>query len=775
MSGKYIYIALGAFLGVLCSLVSFFPFLIVTCLFLLTLAKLKKFKQAPIVLIILIGFIFYLKGEWVYAHNHSKLPPAKTNFYIEYIKDPIIDGHLLKVQGKEQLYNEKVLLRYQINSEEEKRLLQSHSPYGCICQITGTLKKPAVAKNPNGFNYQRYLATKGIFWILNLQQSPLHHCKPIKSSPSAYVKQLRFTGINYLEKNFPSEIAGLSAALIFGDTKILDPELLSDYQRTGIVHLLAISGLHVSLFIGMIFYIGLRCGLTRQFMTNFLLGLLPVYVLLTGSSPSVIRSALMIALILIAEKWKHHLRLLTIDALSLAFLLYIFGSPMIIFDNGFQLSFLVSFAIILAAPKILKRHQGNGAKMIATSVTAQLSAMPLLLYHYFQLSFIGIAANLLYIPLFSFVYLPAVYVLFMIQLLTGTTPGILIFLVQKTIELSNKLIQVLGNVPFTNFTPGRPPNLITILYIILIVSSFYVWERGAYPRKRVHVFVIIVMLLTIQPCWNWLNPSGEVTMIDVGQGDSIFIHFPHGRGDYLIDTGGSMNFVEERWKEQAKPFEVGRDVVVPFLKAKGITKIDKLILTHGDMDHIGGAKSILSELKVKQILMPSVTEPSEMEQLITKEAASQGIPVIKVSSGDTWQQGDNNFYILSPKKNFTGERNRGSIAIVAEIGGLSWFFGGDLDQEGEEAIIRKYPHLTIDVLKAGHHGSKTSSAEVFINQIKPKAALISVGEHNRFGHPHQEVLDRLAAVKAKIYRTDQQGAITYLFYRGKGTFSTYLP
>ena len=775
MSGKYIYVAFCAFLGVLCSLVKLFPFLIITFLYLLALAKLKRFNRVQFLLIILIGFVFYLKGEWAGTHNHSKFPSSKTVFSIEYIQDPLIDGDLLKVQAKENQYHEKVLLRYQINSEEEKKILQNQSFYGCLCKVKGTLKKPSTAKNPNGFDYQRYLTTKDIFWVIDIQQSPLQNCKPIKLSPSVFIKQLRFTGINYLKRNFPEEIAGLSAALIFGDTTILDPELLSDYQRTGIVHLLAISGLHVSLFIGMIFYIGLRCGLTRQFMTNFLLLLLPVYVLFTGSSPSVIRSALMIALILIAGKWKHHLKLITIDAISLAFILFIFVSPMVIFDIGFQLSFLVSFAIVLAAPKILKKYQGNMAKMAATSVTAQLSAMPLLLYHYFQLSLIGIAANLLYIPLFSFVYLPAVYVLFVIQLLVGSTPRILIFLVQKIIELSNKLIEVLGNMPYTNFIPGRPHTLINISYIILISSIFYIWESGPYFKKRVHLIVLGVTLVTLQPCWNWLNPYGEVTMIDVGQGDSILIHFPHGRGDYLIDTGGSLNFLEEKWKQQSKPFEVGRDVVVPFLKGKGITKIDKLILTHGDMDHIGGASSILSELNVKQILMPSVTEPSETEQLITKEATRQGIPVLKVSSGDTWHQSESNFYIVSPKKNFTGERNRGSITIVAEIGGISWFFGGDLDQEGEEAIIQQYPNLTIDVLKAGHHGSKTSSAEAFINQIKPKAALISAGEHNRFGHPHQEVLQRLEAVNAKIYRTDQQGAITYLFYRGNGTFSTYLP
>ncbi|MEH7414064.1 DNA internalization-related competence protein ComEC/Rec2 [Neobacillus drentensis] len=775
MSGKYFYVALGAFLGVICSLIKLFPFLIIGFLYILALVKLKKFKQTQILLILFLGIGFYLRANWVTTHNQSKLSPDKTFFYIEYMQDPTVDGDLLKVQGKELKYKEKVLLRYQIKSEEEKTFLQNHSLYSCLCQVKGTLKKPSTAKNPNGFDYRGYLAAKNIFWVIDLQQSPLQNCKPIKSSPSIFIKQLRFTGINYLKKHFPEEISGLSAALIFGDTNTLDPELLSDYQRTGIVHLLAISGLHVSLFIGMIFFIGIRCGLTRQFMTNFLLILLPVYVVLTGSSPSVIRSCLMIALILVAEKWRSHLRIITIDAISLAFILYLFVSPLVLFDIGFQLSFLVSFAIILAAPIILKRYQGNGAKMAATSVTAQLSAMPLLLYHYFGVSMIGIAANLLYIPLFSFVYLPAVYVLFFIQLLFGTTPRILMILLQKTIELSDTLLEVLGNLPYTSFTPGKPHSIIVLVYMILIALFFYVWERRPYLNKRVHLMIVVFTIFSIQPCWNWLNPYGEVTMIDVGQGDSILIHFPHGRGNYLIDTGGSLNFKEEEWRMRSKPFEVGRDVVVPFLKGKGITKIDKLILTHGDMDHIGGASSILSELEVKQILMPSVTEPSETEELIAKEAAKQVIPILKVSSGDDWHQNGNDFYIVSPEKNFTGERNRGSITIVAKIGGISWFFGGDLDQEGEQNVIVQHPNLTIDVLKVGHHGSKTSSAEVFINQIKPKVALISVGEHNRFGHPHQEVLNRLAAANTKIYRTDLQGAITYYFYGGKGTFSTYLP
>ncbi|MCL6574345.1 MAG: DNA internalization-related competence protein ComEC/Rec2 [Bacillus sp. (in: Bacteria)] len=365
--------------------------------------------------------------------------------------------------------------------------------------------------------------------------------------------------------------------------------------------------------------------------------------------------------------------------------------------------------------------------------------------------------------------------MFIIQFLFGTTPQILIKLFFKLIILFNHLISFLANFSFVMFVPGRPNGFLLIVYIFILFAIFYSWEsRSSLKRKKV-LFIYIAALFTIQPIWNWLNPYGEVTMIDVGQGDSILIHLPHGRGNYLIDTGGTLHFPEEKWRERAKPYEVGRDVVVPFLKAKGITTIDKLILTHGDMDHIGGALSIIQALEVKQLLIPSVAEPSDTEVSIILEAKRKGIPVVKVYSGNKWENMGSKFYILSPEKNFTGERNSGSIAIVAQLGGVNWFFGGDLDTAGEENIIKKYPQLKVDVLKAGHHGSKTSSAESFIKQLKPNVTLISVGEKNRYGHPHQDVLERLTTINTTIYRTDQQGAITYRFFHEKGTFFTHLP
>ncbi|ETI67157.1 DNA internalization-related competence protein ComEC/Rec2 [Neobacillus vireti] len=776
MNGKYFYFALAALLGVLCSLVTFLPFFLLTFFYLYLLNKYKRFKnkQLFVVMFIFVTFVF-LAGR-TQLENKSLIPETITDFYIEYNQNPKIDGDLLQIQATEKQFKEKLLIRYKIKSEAEQVLLKSKSFYNCLCQVSGTIKKPAIAKNPNSFDYRQYLASKDIYWIVESQENPLQNCSPMRPSPMTMVKQLRFLGIRYLEAHFPIEIASLSAALIFGDRSMLDPVLLGDFQKTGIVHLLAISGLHVSLLVGMVFYLGIRIGLTRQFMMNFLLLILPVYVILTGASPSVIRAVLMIYLVLLTVKWKSRLKLLPIDAISLAFMIFLFFSPKVIVDIGFQLSFSVSLVIIFSAPIILRRYQNNGARILATSVTAQLAALPLLFYHFFEMSLMGIAANMLYIPLFSFVYLPGLYILFIIQILFGNTPLFLINIFKNIINLSNHLIGYLAHFSFAAFVPGRPNIIQLIIYIVIIVAIFYIWEAKVYQKKKTHLFYLVVILLSFQPVWNWLNPIGEVTMIDVGQGDSSLIHLPHGRGTYLIDTGGTMTFgEEEEWKHRLKPYEVGRDVVVPFLKGKGITKIDKLILTHGDMDHIGGTFSILKELRVKQILLPSVVAPSETELRIIQEAEKRKIPVIKVSAGDQWKSAGSKFNILSPEKNFSGERNRGSIALVAQVGGVTWFFGGDLDQEGEMKISKQFPNLTIDVLKAGHHGSKTSSAEAFIKQINPGTALISAGETNRYGHPHQEVLERLRETNTTIYRTDLQGAITFRFYRNNGTFSTYLP
>ncbi|MFP7297565.1 DNA internalization-related competence protein ComEC/Rec2 [Neobacillus niacini] len=772
MNNKCFYFAVAALLGVLSSFFFFLSVFFCFILYFYLLYMFKNFTRQQLVTVLVLFFTFFYTGQHTITHNTTKLPDALTNFYLKYTENTKVDGDLLQVMAFDIQYKEKLLIRYKIKSEAEKEALKNTIFYGRICHVYGILADPSIAKNHNAFNYRKYLAGKQIYKIVEVDHNPLNKCAEVKSTPITFIKKVRFTGIKYLEKHFPAEIAALSAALIYGDRSMFAPEVLINYQKTGIVHLLAISGLHVSLLIGMVFYLGLRVGLTRQFMINFLLFLLPVYAILTGASPSVIRAVLMLFLVLLVVRWKKQIKLSPMDVISLTLMIYVFFSPLIIFDAGFQLSFSVSYGIIISAYSIFPRYKGILSAMVVTSIIAQLAAIPILLYHFFEISFIGILANLLYIPLFSYVFLPGFYLLYLIQLIFGAAPSFLITFFMKIITLANGLIEKLADLSFAQLVTGRPNMLLFIIYLVIIVTIFLTWEAGLYQKQRLKVILLAFILITFQNIWNWANPFGEVSMIDVGQGDSILIHYPFGKGTYLIDTGGTIQFEEDEWKKSANPFETGRDVVVPFLKGKGITKLDKLILTHGDSDHIGGALAVLKEIEVSQIIMPSVAEQSNLESDIIQEAKIKGIPVIMVAEGSYWENEKSKFYVLSPKENFQGERNSGSIAITANIGGLNWFFGGDLDQEGEERIITKYPNLKIDVLKAGHHGSKTSTSEQFISKIKPAVSWISVGEHNRYGHPHDEVLEQLE--NTTIYRTDIHGAITYRFYQESGTFSSFL-
>ncbi|WP_042458591.1 DNA internalization-related competence protein ComEC/Rec2 [Neobacillus dielmonensis] len=770
MKGTYFYFAAAALLAVLSIIVDFLPFLLLMGVYLFCLYKYKRWKKQQLFILVLSSLVFMGSALHIVNKNHSVIPDTTIAFVLEFTQDPLIDGDLLQIQAKDLRYQEKIIARYKIKTEQEQENLQNRSFYKVNCYATGTLKKPSIAKNPNSFDYQKYLASKNIYWIIELDKNPIQNCTSVTSNPLIKLKQFRFNGIRYLDTHFPNEIAALSSALIYGDRNLFDPNIIENYQETGLVHLLAISGLHVSLLTGMVFFMGIRVGITRQFMTNFLVTVLPIYAVLTGASPSVNRSVLMISMVLLSSKGKHQLTAL--DAISLTFMAYLIFQPFIIIDVGFQLTFSVSFAIILSSHQILKENNGHVPQMIKVSVVSQLAAMPCLLYHFFELSLIGIITNMIYIPLFSFIYLPLSYLLLIIEIIFGKNPELFIQLYRQLIHAADNLLQYLGNGSLTVFTPGRPPLVVLIAYIFLIMLIFFHWEKKRNTQRLIGMFCI---LFTFQFGYNWLNVYGEVTMIDVGQGDSLLIHMPHGKGNYLIDTGGTVMYEGESWKQKRKPFEVGRDVVVPLLKSKGITTINKLILTHGDMDHIGGALSVIKELHVKEILLPDVAQSSETELDIIKEAEKRKIPVIRVSEGFQWSGGSATFTILGPKENFNGERNSGSIATFAQVGGLNWFFGGDLDQEGEQRIIQKYPNLKVDVLKAGHHGSKTSSSNEFIKRISPAIALISVGEHNHFGHPHQEVLNKLNEAGATIYRTDQQGAVTYQFYRQSGTFSLYLP
>ncbi|HJV30748.1 MAG TPA: DNA internalization-related competence protein ComEC/Rec2, partial [Bacillales bacterium] len=550
MNGKVVYFSLASLLSVLCLLQSFLMYSFVFLLYLLFLLKIKRFSFLQLIIVLGVFLLFFISAQIKISTNKTIIPKTESDFYIKFTDDPKIDGDMLQITGKEIRFHERIMIRYRIPSRFVKEELENTNFYGYVCKIDGQLKKPQQAKNENAFNYREYLKNKGIFWIVDSKEITFQKCTKDKVNSLLFIKKIRFKGINYLQQHFPPEIAALSSALIFGDRDMMDPDVLSDYQKAGIIHLLAISGLHVSLFIGMLFFMGLRLGATKEFMTHFILVLLPIYAVLTGGSPSVLRAVFMIFIVLAVMKWRRVVKIDPIDSIGLAFSILLLINPLILLDVGFQLSFSVTFAIILSVPLILQRYQSSLAKLIATSIIAQLSSLPFLLFHFYQSSMISILANLLFIPFFSFVLLPGIYLLFMFQLLFGMIPLWIIELFIKIIHLSTFISGGLARLSFAQFIPGRPNAFFLFLYTIIILLIFVIWERKHFARKNIFLISLIFLLFTFQVGWNRINPYGEVSMIDVGQGDSLLIHLPFNKGNYLIDTGGTMHFEEEEWKSK---------------------------------------------------------------------------------------------------------------------------------------------------------------------------------------------------------------------------------
>jgi competence protein ComEC len=520
----------------------------------------------------------------------------------------------------------------------------------------------------------------------------------------------------------------------------------------------------VALLVGMIFYLGIRIGMVRETMSWSIIIVLPIYAILTGASPSVNRAVIMCMLFLIARHFKCSTIFNSIQGLCISFLLLTLVNPFTVYNIGFQLSYTVTMALLLSL-HIMSNHSDSIVRLVITSYISSIAGLPLLLYHFFEIPLYTILANLLFVPLYSLL-LPGFMLLYFLQFFSIQLFELLSLILTTLVVESNKLAIFLSKLPWAQVITGKPTYFQMILYIVSVLFSFYYWEKK--PQKWA-----VVLLPWIVVCVHLLlpNSNGEVTFIDVGQGDSIFIRLPYDQGTYLIDTGGSILFNEEKWKRRTNIYHVGEDVIVPFLKSKGVTKLDLLIITHGDMDHIGGSLMVLEEMDVKHIIFPvNNNDNSKMKQKLIEESSKKNIPISYVHEGMNWKKKDYEFTILSPPKGYSGDENDGSIVLHAKLGGAFWLFTGDLGREGEMYILNKYPQLSIDILKVGHHGSKTSTSEEFILHYQPEFSVISVGEKNRFGHPHNDVLSILTKGGSKILRTDIHGGITYIFRGKSGTF-----
>lgn len=763
--GQHVYFSLSMMLGIIV------PFsninVIVTAVSILYLCYIG-WKKTLLVFIVAV-FVFLCSSAWyLYTDLHNKTNLSSGIKTIEFqIISPInLDGDKLSTIVKTSA-NEKLQLNYYIKTIEEKDQLTSLS-IGNQCALKGSLSKPSSARNPNSFNYQTYLYRKNIHWIFQPESISISQCQKTKEGLYLYLMIKRQQGIELIERYFPLDVIGIVQALMFGERASITDEILSSYQSQGIVHLLAISGLHVGFLTGLVFFLLIRIGVTREHATTMLMMILPFYMVIAGGAPSVLRACLMTMLLLISIKWKN--KLSPLDAVSIACIIILFYNPYLIFEAGFQLSFIVSYSLILSG-KILKSTGHFFGMILKVTTIAQISALPVILTNFYEISLISIPLNMFFVPLYSLFILPLTLATFLSLLIFAPLGELFVLLLTYVLRITNSIVTWISSYQFGILTFGKPAFLFIGLYILSIFFLFYSWERNKNTNVALTIFLVVCVTHYFS---SYLNPYGEVTVLDIGQGDTIFIRLPYQRAAYMIDVSEKLSFGKEDWQERKKSYSVSSDVVIPFLKSKGIRKLDSLIITHGDFDHIGGAATLMNEIEIKKLLLGQGNNENNLEKQIITMANKKDIPIMIVKSGDYWKIDQTIFYVLAP----TGKKssaNDQSIVIFTELGGVRWLFTGDLEEEGERDLLHRFPKLEVDILKAGHHGSRTSSTELLLEHTKPKIALISVGRNNRYKHPHQEVLDRLKKHEVEIFRTDQQGGIVFKFTKKKGTFTVMIP
>lgn len=676
---------------------------------------------------------------------------------------PLINGDRLSFQVEDQNKNI-VQLSYKMKSaSEKKQMRQLHAGVSCI--FDGERKEPQIARNFHGFNYRDYLYKQNIHFIL--EATYISECRKTSLSLVQWILLLRQQAILGVTEMFPEQSGAFMNALLFGDRQQMTFEVEEQYQQFGLVHLLAISGSHIVLLMAIVYFILLRSGVTREIATVCLIFFIPIYMILAGASPSVIRASITGVLMLIA--FMCSIRLSSLDALSITAICMLIFDPYLVFNIGFQFSFVGSFALLLSAPLLLESGNGVIRNSIYISLISQLVSTPILLYHFGYYSPYSIFLNILYVPFLSLIVLPCSIIILICMPIIPFLAKSFANVLSIGLNLSNDFLSYCESLPFTRLNFGQTPILLVALYCVSIISVLMVWERRI-SKGMMFIFAgIFLFISTGHYVYPYFRESGSVTFLDVGQGDAILIRLPYDQEIYLIDTGGTIRLNKEEWQRKKHEFSVGNDILIPYLQKEGIKKIDKLIVTHGDADHIGAAQELLSNITVKEVVFGRKEQEAILEKAVKKQALEKEVKISEVGEGESWRVNEAEFFVLAPTGKERSENNA-SIVLWAKLGGITWLFTGDLEEEGEKGLVATYPDLRADVLKVAHHGSNTSSITPFLSAVQPNIAIISVGERNRYGHPHKEVIERFEKMGIEIWRTDKQGAISYVFKGERGTF-----
>lgn len=579
--------------------------------------------------------------------------------------------------------------------------------------LLSTPKKNTI---PNTFNYQKYLYNNGIYKVGTVNKIEIikKNNNILNNLKSSLSKKVSFNP--YLK------------LFILGDKKDID-ESYNYYKDIGVAHLLAISGMHVGVFVSIMRKI--LFFLSKKSQNKFISIVLLFYAFITGFSASILRVVVFFIINSINKDYDFKLSRMKVFLLSLYFLILI--NPFFITNVGFLYSFACFFTMIIINKYLHKNYFKN---LVIITFYMTLFTLPITVSLNYEINLMVFVSNFLLIPFVSYILFPFALVTVLFKFLNP----IFTFLTL----IMEKVAYYLSIVNFTKIIIPKTSIVFIIIYYTLLISFIY------FNKKRYLFFLInLIIIIKVIP---FFNTFANIIFLDVSQGDSMLYITKNQSKVYMFDTGGIRN-------------RSVSDNSLMYLKSLGISKIDYLILTHGDFDHCGDAKNVINKFKVKNVIFNN-DGFKPLEKNIINILNKKNILYYK--SKDVSLP---NITFLNTML-FDNENDNSIVTLINESG-LRFLLMGDAGKDAENAIMNKYILKDITILKVGHHGSITSSTKTFINYIKPKFSIISVGKKNRFGHPNKEVLNNLD--NSKIYRTDEDGSILFKIKNNKFQIETYSP
>ena len=632
-------------------------------------------------------------------------------------------------------------------------------------RLTGRLAPLPRRRNPAQFDYAAYLARQGVGAMLDVSSEADVTFLGATDHPVPMVAEaVRARVRRALARYVPTRgVQALLGALLLADRSAIDAPTLEAFRATGLMHLLAVSGLHVGL-VGLVLYqvlkpllgrLGLRRRRVEQTRTVVTLALLAVYVLVAGASVSVVRAFVMVALVIVGRTLERPADALNTLGVAAAALLV--HRPAALFDVGFQLSFGAVAALVTLTPLLtsaVPERIGQSAPgmfvagSVATSVAATLGTAPALLAHFGRLPIGGLVLNVVAIPLTAATLGAGIACTLTapVPVLAATFGALADVTGRALLWTTETGAESLGWATYDGYLDA--PSVLLASVLVLAALAF---SRRPVARRRLAMTAAGCLALG---SWTGVlrgdaKPRLDVVFLDVGQGDATLISTPGG-AQVLVDAGLRSPYVDE-----------GERTLLPHLHRYGIGRLDALVLTHADADHIGGARSLLTAVEVARLVTNGQDGESDLWADVLHVADSLGVPVQPVSAGDTLAVDPAvRFRILGPPGPMSSP-NDASVVLRIEHGTTRWLLTGDAEVAGEAALVGRFgAHLGADVVKVGHHGSRTSSTAALVAAVgQPEIAVVSVARRNRYGLPNAEPLARWAEAGADLLHTSAEGAI----------------